>query len=201
MEIPPKAQTIAEPTARLCAICQSPLGEDEPSVSCPVCQAPYHADCWEENGGCAVYGCSAAPRIEPRSSLDIPPAYWGRENKSCPRCNQEILAAAVRCRHCGATFESAQPEDAASFHQRAALGQALPEVRRRTIWLFCFAVLPFTAPLAALYMAFWYPSHRPEIEALPAFYGGLCRLALFIATGQTIVFVLMGILFSIFRGH
>lgn len=28
---------------------------------CPACRTPHHRDCWEENGGCTVFGCSAAP--------------------------------------------------------------------------------------------------------------------------------------------
>lgn len=30
-------------------------------VRCPACNTPHHRDCWDENGGCTVFGCSAAP--------------------------------------------------------------------------------------------------------------------------------------------
>ena len=93
----------------LCAICQSPLGNESELVSCPECQAPYHAECWQENGGCAVYGCSQVPPTEHRQNIEIPVSYWGREKKPCPVCGTEILAAALRCRNCGTTFESALP--------------------------------------------------------------------------------------------
>lgn len=36
---------------------------------CTQCEAPYHTDCWDYNGGCAVYGCKAAPRDPLRLDL------------------------------------------------------------------------------------------------------------------------------------
>ena len=188
-----------EPAAALCAICQSPLGEDEELVACPQCDAPYHAECWQENGGCAIYGCSQVPAIEQRSALSIPASFWGKENKTCPKCNASILAAAVRCRHCGATFASAQPEDAGTFQQRATVSAAQPALRKTALWLFIFSLLPFCAPFAAVYILCWYPSHRREIAALPAMHGSLCRLALFISIGQTLLFIVMAVLFATFR--
>ena len=34
---------------------------------CPTCGAPHHEDCWQENGGCAVFGCASAPRADART--------------------------------------------------------------------------------------------------------------------------------------
>lgn len=53
----------------VCPYCRAPLGED--STNCPVCGTPHHADCFEENGGCTVFGCSAAPPTEPKVSIDV----------------------------------------------------------------------------------------------------------------------------------
>jgi hypothetical protein len=135
-----------------------------------------------------------------RSGMEIPPSFWGRENKPCPACGAEIIAAAVRCRHCGATFASAQPENAETFRKRAEQGQSAPALRRRIVWMFVFCVLPFTAPVAALIALAWYGSHREEIRALPALYSGLTRLALIVGLGQTSIAVIMGIFFAVFRG-
>lgn len=48
---------------------------------CSQCEAPCHTDCWDYNGGCAVYGCKAAPR-DPvpvdLGKLDVPPPIAGR---------------------------------------------------------------------------------------------------------------------------
>jgi predicted RNA-binding Zn-ribbon protein involved in translation (DUF1610 family) len=184
----------------LCAICQTPLSDGGNMVACPACHAPYHAECWAENGGCAVYGCEQVPKVGMRTGMEIPASYWGRENKPCPACGAEILAAAVRCRHCGATFASAQPEDAEAFRKRSEQGQIGPGLRRQAVWIFIFCVMPLTAPIGAVVALVWWNSHREEIKALPALHAGLARLALIVGCGQTVLAVIMGVLYAAFRG-
>lgn len=46
----------------VCPYCQTPVSASAESVRCPGCDSPYHKDCWQENSGCAVYGCSARTR-------------------------------------------------------------------------------------------------------------------------------------------
>lgn len=183
----------------VCAICFTPIAAGEAKNACPACQAEYHAECWQENGGCAVYGCSQVPVIEKRQALEIPVSYWGQENKQCPNCKREILAAAVRCRHCGATFDSARPQDAAEFQQRSELTQRLPALRRTVVWLFVFSVVPCLAPIGAVWGAIWYPAHREDVRALPTLYGALCKIGLGVAIGQTVAMVLVTLLFSLIR--
>lgn len=183
-----------------CAICLSPIKSAESKSACPACRAEYHADCWQENGGCAVYGCAQVPTVEQRHSVEIPVSYWGQENKPCPACGREILAAAVRCRHCGATFASARPEDSAEFQQRSERQQRLPEVRKKVIWLFVFCVLPCLAPIGAIWGAVWYPSHREEVNALPSIYPALCKIGLGVAIAQVVAMVVLALLYSAVRG-
>ncbi|MCW5962650.1 MAG: NINE protein [Bryobacterales bacterium] len=46
----------------VCPYCRAPIDETHEQVTvCPVCATPHHRDCWEENGGCTVFGCDAAP--------------------------------------------------------------------------------------------------------------------------------------------
>lgn len=172
---------------------------DETAASCPSCQARYHRDCWDENGGCAVYGCNQVAATEKRGSLEIPVSYWGQEDKPCPACGHTILAAAVRCRYCGTTFESARPQGSDDFRQRLAQKQRLPVLQRTIIALFALSVLPCTAPLAAVGGGVWYLRHRADLRALPALYLGLCRLALLVAAGQSAFTILMAVLFFTFR--
>jgi hypothetical protein len=183
----------------VCAICLSAIGTADDRAVCPACGAAYHSDCWQENGGCAVYGCSQAPVVEPRQALEIPVSYWGRENKNCPQCGCEILAAARRCRHCGATFDSARPQDAAEFQQQTGLAGRLPAVRRTVIWLFVFSVTPFLAPIGAVWGAVWLPAHREEIRALPSLYGAVSKIGLVVAMGQTAALVLFTLLYALVR--
>jgi len=183
----------------VCAICLSAIGAGDTKTVCPACQAEYHADCWQENGGCAVYGCSQVPAVEHRRAIEIPVSYWGQENKKCPKCGQEILAAAVRCRHCGAVFESARPQAAEEFQQRTALSERLPAARRTVIGLFICSMLTCLAPIGAVWGLIWYPAHREELRALPALYGAICKIGLWVAIGQTVALVLLTVLFALFR--
>ena len=41
-----------------CPFCQTRIVAGEEYLTCPSCKTPYHADCWEYNNGCAVYGCN-----------------------------------------------------------------------------------------------------------------------------------------------
>jgi predicted amidophosphoribosyltransferase len=144
---------VSEP---LCPYCQSPLAADGGVVSCPGCGAHHHEECWRENGGCSVYGCRQTLATESRTEMEIPASWWGQENKPCPSCGREILAAALRCRHCGATFASARPEDQAEFRQRVQVTSEHPGLRARTVWMFVLSVLPLSAPVGAIMGAVWY---------------------------------------------
>jgi hypothetical protein len=147
-----------------------------------------------------MYGCPQAPPTVKYDDLEIPVSYWGQEDKTCPVCGQVILAAAVRCRQCGTTFNSAQPQDKAGFRVRAARESRLPTLRRRVITLLIFALVPFTAPLAALIGAFWYRQNRAEIRALPPLYGALSLIGLGVAVFQTLLFVSVVIVYKAING-
>lgn len=184
----------------LCAICQSQLHSHEPATSCPSCQACYHAECWQENGGCAVYGCVEVAPTEKLATMEMPVSFWGREDKPCPACGQTILAAALRCRHCGATFETARPEDRQDFQARTALKQRLPALKKTVVWLFVLSVLPCTAPFAAIAAAVWYATHKDDVRSLPTLYAGMCRLGILVGLSQAMLTVLMVVLYVTFRG-
>lgn len=73
--VPPPARpdrvTAAKPApaarpARACGICQTGIGPDEATTSCPSCGLTFHADCWVENRGCAAYGCPQVGALEPK---------------------------------------------------------------------------------------------------------------------------------------
>ena len=54
----------------VCPYCRAPMLADETNVLlCPGCSTPHHSDCFAENGGCTVFGCSAAPPEEPKLRL------------------------------------------------------------------------------------------------------------------------------------
>ena len=207
--VPPRATAVSahaspRPSAvgegGFCAVCQAHIAAGEPTVTCPDCKVVYHNDCWEYNKGCGMYGCPQAPLTEKLNTLEMPMSYWGREQKNCPACNREIQAAAIRCRHCGATFQSARPEDSAGFRARAAVERNLPSVRRGTVWLFVFSILPCTALLSAIFGTAWYFRHRREVQELPTLHAALCKLAIGVAIGQSAFGLIVAILHTVFRG-
>lgn len=184
----------------LCAICQQPIEAGQAAMTCPDCAAIYHDDCWQYNGGCGVYGCPQSPPTDPLTSLEVPASFWGKEEKQCPACQATILAAAVRCRHCGATFASAQPQEAETFFQSKALQQKLPAVRKWGIWLLVLSLLTCTAPFAAVLGAFWYSRNRQAIRALPAMWGAICKISLGLAVGQTVFVIVVIVIHSLASG-
>jgi TM2 domain-containing membrane protein YozV len=52
-----------------CPYCRAPIEPDEEAIVCESCATPHHADCYAENGGCTVFGCSKAPVDEPKISV------------------------------------------------------------------------------------------------------------------------------------
>jgi len=124
-------------------------------------------------------------------------SYWGQENKNCPKCGQQILAAAVRCRHCGATFESARPQDSQEFQQRTDLTRRLPTAKRTIVILFIFSIVPCLAPIGAVWGFIWLATHRDEIRAVPSLYSALCKIGLGVAISQTVIMVFMTLLYSL----
>ena len=51
-----------------CPYCREAILETE-LVECPTCRTPHHRDCWNENGGCTVFGCDHAPVDEPKIAV------------------------------------------------------------------------------------------------------------------------------------
>lgn len=183
----------------LCPYCQTATGADSDGVPCPACGARHHEDCWRENAGCGVYGCRRAPAVEGRRAVEVPVSYWGQEHKHCPKCGAEIMATALRCRHCGATFDVAQPLSADAANRLEAARAKGPSLRRGAVWLFVLSVVPVTAPLGVVYGLVWYPRRREALRLQPALYAALCRLGLGIGIAQTAFAAVMAWLYYLLR--
>jgi hypothetical protein len=50
----------------VCSICQSPILPSDATQHCPSCSQVYHAECWNDNRGCAAYGCPQVNALEPK---------------------------------------------------------------------------------------------------------------------------------------
>ena len=179
----PSGPAAVPATTEHCAICMSSIDPGEASAQCPECRARYHAECWEENGGCAVYGCSRVPKTEGLKALEMPPAFWGREDKDCPLCGAKIMALAVRCRHCGGEI-AARPESKEAFEQRTARRQRAPSLRRFARLFMVLSLLPVLSLLTLSVGALYYRRKRDEIRRQPASLEGLFRIAFTTAAAQ-----------------
>jgi len=62
----------------VCPYCRAEIGSGEGErLDCPGCATPHHPECFAENGGCTVFGCSKAPADEAKISVtggDLHPA-------------------------------------------------------------------------------------------------------------------------------
>lgn len=192
---PSPSQDAAQGALHFCPVCQTAIQLGEECGACPECNAVYHSECWQENGGCAIYGCKHVPATEGRKAMEIPVSYWGQEQKPCPVCGQQIQAAALRCRFCGTMFSSAQP--VGQEQHKRELGEKLrePKLRRTVLILFVLSVLTFTAPIAAVVNWIWRAYNRDAVSKLPSFFPALSLIGLFIAVGQTVIVAVMAALF------
>src|SRR4051812_22419619 len=69
----------ATDTGRACPYCRFPLKEGVAVCECGACHSVHHDDCWADNGGCAIVGCSGgdspaaqAPVAAPAASQPLP---------------------------------------------------------------------------------------------------------------------------------
>jgi len=54
-------------TEPVCPYCRMPFDEaSPPKIFCTACGMPHHEDCYQENGGCTVFGCKCAPADDPK---------------------------------------------------------------------------------------------------------------------------------------
>jgi len=57
-------------SAAVCPYCRTPVEADSGGqLLCAGCGTPHHADCYQENGGCTVFGCNNAPADEQKVTL------------------------------------------------------------------------------------------------------------------------------------
>lgn len=152
-----------------CSLCQSSIAPGEATSTCPECGVVYHADCHGEVGGCGNYGCSLVPAPAAQAA-SVPATIWGRETKTCPACAREVRAAAVRCRHCGATFGTVEAQSPEEFHQRNERSVRIQTLRRHATVLFLGGVIPFAFPLVLAVGVPVVLKNRTQIRRLPPIY-------------------------------
>jgi TM2 domain-containing membrane protein YozV len=54
----------------VCPYCRAPFDESNPpKIFCTACGVPHHEDCYQDNGGCTVFGCARAPADDPKMQV------------------------------------------------------------------------------------------------------------------------------------
>ena len=62
----------ADIKAEVCPYCRTKIGAEDGSTVCEGCGTAHHSDCYLENGGCTIFGCSKAPGDESKVSVSTP---------------------------------------------------------------------------------------------------------------------------------
>ena len=58
--------------AEACPYCRTAVTVDDATLACEGCGTRHHTDCYAENGGCTIFGCSKAPGDEPKLRVSTP---------------------------------------------------------------------------------------------------------------------------------
>lgn len=92
-----------------CPVCCCEILAEDESVACPDCATMYHKDCWEENKGCAIYGCQSAHCLDVHAQQQEQES--GQNEISCPWCYTLVSPKTVICPSCGNRIDQtmAQP--------------------------------------------------------------------------------------------
>ena len=161
------AQPVAGPSS--CPICQTVIGEDEPRRNCPECDQAHHKDCWDEIGGCSIYGCPAAPAAVKEAPAAAPRSAWG-DFKKCPACGEKIKAISLKCRYCDTKFDTVDPLTAKDLMNKARKTSELNTLRTMTIALFVLTLTGCLAPVTLIVgMIFFQMNKSSIVKAGPVF--------------------------------
>lgn len=88
-----------------CPVCDKPFTESDDIVVCPKCGAPYHRECYAEQGECIFTELheSGAAWIPPRAP-GAPDISSEIKDKECPNCGVLNAHSAMFCNICGASL-------------------------------------------------------------------------------------------------
>lgn len=148
--VPGSKVAAADLAGKFCAICQTHILAGEAVVSCTSCSLPYHAECWQDNGGCAQYGCPSAPHTSKAGpAVQEGVADSWNEDKICPACHEKIKGKAVKCRFCGATFSTREAMSAGEYAEREYEGKEAVNVRNQVVLIFLLSASGVFSPIMA----------------------------------------------------
>ena len=128
-----------------CSICKTLIQPSHVTTGCPYCHSAYHRECWQQLGGCATYGCSAAPVPEVVPLPTSVKGGWGDE-KTCPQCGDNLPSSLLVCR-CGAHFPWADPMTTQEYETWVQEQERGALARKGMVVLFFVSLFGVFAPL------------------------------------------------------
>lgn len=92
-------------TKGICPFCKTPIYSDDEVTVCPSCMTPHHRECWNNNKGCSVMGCSKNnSAVKGTNTIDVCKkcgAALSSNQDFCPKCGAAKKAVKT-CAKCGA---------------------------------------------------------------------------------------------------
>ena len=102
---------MTEVAEKICPYCQDKIESGDTMVQCSQCGVPHHKECWEENGGCTVYGCKGwalwpGLDLPPREERTFEPVDLTKMKTrefvlACPMCQARVKKGMSTCEMCG----------------------------------------------------------------------------------------------------
>ena len=98
---------------KVCPFCKTEIKEGEEVKICPACGVSHHTSCWEENKGCATFGCSRQncenQGINVTDVCSNCGATLGDGQMFCPECGTPIVKVKKNvCGKCRAELQDGQ---------------------------------------------------------------------------------------------
>jgi hypothetical protein len=101
-------------SAGSCSYCLSPLAAEDARAECPECHGNYHVECWEDNGGCATFGCASSAGVAAASGRQAPAAQIVGGDQAggvalavahfCDQCGVRTQPTDTTCASCGSNL-------------------------------------------------------------------------------------------------
>ena len=176
---------------KICAICQISILDDDTVKRCEGCNAEFHEECWNENGGCATYGCQYVPQTV-KDDEEQEQTYWGAEIKKCPMCGETIPANVLQCPYCREEFDGIEPTSRDHLRNRL-----LGRISSRTpgsgtaILIFILGLIGCVAPFNLILGGIWYKKNRAKLKESSPTHNLLAIVGLSVSAVYTIFIILI----------
>jgi hypothetical protein len=177
-----------------CSICQTSISPDNEIKICERCKSAFHVECWNENNGCATYGCENTPKIEKKHSEQFQEyTYWGAKTKKCPMCGEPIKVYEIKCPYCKEQFDTTEPISREDINNQLIHRPHQVEGSKEAIIIFICGILGITAPFNLLFGGIWYKNNKGRLKEESPIYNLLAIVGLSISVVYSL-FILLAIL-------